>query len=1152
MTASAALGRSRRAFHLNLRAWAAILAVSVITLPLTAAPASARNRDHVAGWSMWCRYVKTTSDDPIFFPGEHGAAKKHDFYGNTTTEADSTWDSLRAGDTSCPLSDADRSAYWQPEMIIHGKAVTPQSMFLYYWAPKGNDPSEVEPIPSGLKMVGTRFYFTCTGKGVKAPHKAIPFDCRPWPDATLTAYIGFPNCWDGQNLDSEDHMSHMAYPDPKLGCQDPYLHVLPHLTAQAKWPIRNGTGAKFSTGDASTLTAEFFDAWDPAVMQQLIDDCMNNGVFCGSIQNGQNRPPIVNDALIVPSTVYATNDLTAIAVHPHDPDKGQTVSLHYQWQVDDLAVGGDSSTLPHAQFRPGDSITVTITPEDSEGMFGDPVTSDASVVTDDVVCPKPAPPGGQLTGVHGGGFGNDEQVTLHLDKKSGKVLAKVTTDGAGAFPSMRVQLPGSISGGTHHLVGIGATSYVVGSGPFTVEAQGDLTPDQVAAGDMTTFNGGGFVPGETVTVSFPHGDPVSVTADASGVVDADLVTPREPGPRGEVTASGDGSNVSAGFDVVPTLTAPKTGEPGVQLAVSVTGYGAREKVDAIVDGVDSRQHVSTDRFGVGAGNLVLRTTFGRHSLRMTGRTSGVSRLVHLSLPAYVSVTPSSGPVGTAVTVSSNYGWVPGESVNLRWASSPVAQLTADAGGSVGTTFEVPSHDRGEVTVKLTDQVLGVAPETTFTITGMDHQTGNRPPTIKSASIEGGPWTNATFTGLAHHVDDPDGDPVTLHYTWSVNGSTVGDDAPTFSDPSLQAGDVLGLSIRPQDSRGAWGDSVAAPPIVLKWEVVATQGIVGKAVGGVDIYGFEPREDVDIKIDSPTGHTLKTVTVNDAGKSFGIVVPLPWPLPGGVHTLYGVGDSSDIVGQGPVTVLPDAHLSPGQVYAGQTTKLAASGFLPGETVNAAFPGSLGMNQPVDATGSVLIKLTSPEEPWPGGNVTVSAPSGSVLTPYSTLATLVVPVKEGQPGEPIPFSLTGYAASETVEIRFDGQGVTQWFTTNAKGSLSDAFALSTTFGRHRVTFNGVTSQLSRQVKVKLKATMSVQPSKAHPGDGVTVLSPDGWVPGEPMFLLWRGDLVDTFTADGDGGVSEPFTVPLGTKPGRYTLTLLDSQLGLIATTKLTVIG
>ena len=524
-------------------------------------------------------------------------------------------------------------------------------------------------------------------------------------------------------------------------------------------------------------------------------------------------------------------------------------------------------------------------------------------MNDDVVCPKPAPPGGELAGVHGGGFGHDEKVALHLDKQSGQVLANATTDGAGAFPNMRVQLPGSISGGTHHLVGVGATSHIVGSGPFTVEAHGDLSPDQVAAGDTTTFSGGGFIPGETVAVSFPHGDPVTVTADSDGVVNAALVTPSEPGPHGVVTASSDGSDTSAGFDVVPTLTAPRTGEPGVPLAVSVTGYGAAEKVGAIVDGADAHQHIRTNRYGVGTGTMTVRTTFGRHALRMTGRTSGASRLVHLSLPAYVSVTPSSGPAGTAVTVSSSYGWVPGETVNLRWAGAPLARLTADATGSVSTTFEVPSHDRGPVTVKLTDHVLGVAPETTFTITGLDHHIGNRPPTIKSASIDGGPWTNATFTGLAHHVDDPDGDPVTLHYTWSVNGSTVGEDSPTFADPSLQEGDVLGLSIRPRDSNGAWGDSVAADPIVLKWEIDATEGLVGGTVPGVDIYGFKPNEDVDIRIDSPTGDTLKTVTVNDSGKSFGVAVPLPWPLPGGVHTLYGVGERSDIVGQGPVDGAP---------------------------------------------------------------------------------------------------------------------------------------------------------------------------------------------------------------------------------------------------------
>jgi hypothetical protein len=39
---------------------------------------------------------------------------------------------------------------------------------------------------------------------------AIPKNCQPGDE--LWARIAFPQCWDGVNLDSPDHKSHMAYP----------------------------------------------------------------------------------------------------------------------------------------------------------------------------------------------------------------------------------------------------------------------------------------------------------------------------------------------------------------------------------------------------------------------------------------------------------------------------------------------------------------------------------------------------------------------------------------------------------------------------------------------------------------------------------------------------------------------------------------------------------------------------------------------------------------------------------------------------------------------------------------------------------------------------------------------------------------------------
>ena len=68
-----------------------------------------------------CTFSHQAPDDPIVFPGKAGASHQHTFVGNRTTDASSTYDSLRAGGTSCTRR-ADTAAYWVPALYQIGRA----------------------------------------------------------------------------------------------------------------------------------------------------------------------------------------------------------------------------------------------------------------------------------------------------------------------------------------------------------------------------------------------------------------------------------------------------------------------------------------------------------------------------------------------------------------------------------------------------------------------------------------------------------------------------------------------------------------------------------------------------------------------------------------------------------------------------------------------------------------------------------------------------------------------------------------------------------------------------------------------------------------------------------------------------------------------
>src|SRR5262245_9326262 len=89
-------------------------------------------------------------DDPIVFPGYPGMSHDHTFVGNSTTNAASTLESLRAGSTTCRRR-GDTAAYWMPTLLVNGQPVEPTGATIYY---RRKTLAPVRAFPLGLKMIG--------------------------------------------------------------------------------------------------------------------------------------------------------------------------------------------------------------------------------------------------------------------------------------------------------------------------------------------------------------------------------------------------------------------------------------------------------------------------------------------------------------------------------------------------------------------------------------------------------------------------------------------------------------------------------------------------------------------------------------------------------------------------------------------------------------------------------------------------------------------------------------------------------------------------------------------------------------------------------------------------------------------------------------
>jgi hypothetical protein len=244
---------------------------------------------------------------PVQTPSEH----VHDFFGNTTTDSNSTldnstppWTSLRAGGTTCnkPM---DTAAYWIPTVSwtpTRGKPKTLQaSQTFFYYRAGLKDPKLVKPFPPGLKVVtvqGKKVEWRCQG-GTWSP--TPPTRCGD--NATLVVRIFFPDCLavdsTGQPLtdtrDAEgktlyvpdDHRSHMV-DATSAGCPDDHPYFVPRL--QTNFLFKNNIlttrgQPTLTSGDYSTMHVDFFNAWQPfqkpldGSLDDLVARCINAGPF---------------------------------------------------------------------------------------------------------------------------------------------------------------------------------------------------------------------------------------------------------------------------------------------------------------------------------------------------------------------------------------------------------------------------------------------------------------------------------------------------------------------------------------------------------------------------------------------------------------------------------------------------------------------------------------------------------------------------------------------------------------------------------------------------------------------------------------------------------------------------------------------------------
>jgi Domain of unknown function (DUF1996) len=312
------------------------IAAQTFRYPLDASPPTLAGGD----FRIQCHFSHASPNDPVVALGRNAASHLHTFFGNVETDAYTTPELVRTmGGSTCHGGTLNRSGYWIPAIVdASGNFVRPldQSFNIYYKRDGLRPSTHMQPMPKGLRMISGSAAATpanpvewqrggggglgCTnpanGDNV-TPVGTIPPDA--WrvmphcpPGSWLHFTISFPRCWDGVNLDSADHRSHVAGPvyDPSradpgfqpyenLSCPDSHPVALPSLSVSIDFPVpASGTvGWKYAsdmydmtiTRGGYTIHADFYNGWNEEIKALWVTKCLNERRHCADGELGDNR-----------------------------------------------------------------------------------------------------------------------------------------------------------------------------------------------------------------------------------------------------------------------------------------------------------------------------------------------------------------------------------------------------------------------------------------------------------------------------------------------------------------------------------------------------------------------------------------------------------------------------------------------------------------------------------------------------------------------------------------------------------------------------------------------------------------------------------------------------------------------------------------------
>ncbi|MCX5563071.1 DUF1996 domain-containing protein [Streptomyces sp. NBC_00038] len=396
------------------------------------------------------------TDNVIVAPGvSNGAHHLHDYVGNQANNAFASDEDLANGDTTCE-DPGDKSTYYWPVVRLQngtqeqdaqspgggiegnaGEIVTPKQVTLTF---VGSPQSEVTAMPRLLRIItGDAKAFVNGNANANASWSCTGFEDRQLKDkypicpqgSDVVRTFKFQSCWDGANIDSANHRTHVAFADAQGDCPSGF-RAIPQLVQRIVYdvdaPSLDDGGRttplfaldSFPEQQHKPVTdhGDFINVFDEGLMQEMVD-CINSGRQCGAGVDPGNgteepqeppaseepqEPPASEEPQQPPASEEPPQSQTPGADDPSDGQGNEEPGDNGGDQGSEPADEASSDAPVSAEPKVDETPAATSSPDsgsdnDQGGEVGSPVQTPPTAGTDPSVGSQTEPQAGGQGGL---------------------------------------------------------------------------------------------------------------------------------------------------------------------------------------------------------------------------------------------------------------------------------------------------------------------------------------------------------------------------------------------------------------------------------------------------------------------------------------------------------------------------------------------------------------------------------------------------------------------------------------------------------------------------------------------------------------------------------------------------------------------------------